>query len=366
MTEYVQSFDSMATKTMTVNVSVRTAIATPPWRRQPISTSSKTTVPCEPLPGMKKERDATKWLHKTKLCVYAVQGRCTLGSKCSFAHAAVEVQDAPNLFKTQLCDAFAKGECRNENCPFAHGEEELRISPNFKNKLCLWFDKGTCRNGDECCFAHGDDEMRGVPRKSTLDVPVSPSMKPPWRRNRGVDVTTPPPGLTAPPPGLSCVVEEAQKKPTRVLDLAGSILDTKVPGTRKDLVHQLEGMSATIAALQSKMLLLQQASSTTQLLGELIPTELEAASCAPNAAAFATNSSSKKMALGTPLRTPLRSKAQPFQPSASRTQVMSFVPGCGSYKPNVPSIDNWKSDESTSDNCLTGGSDDNESGSASD
>lgn len=353
----------MATETMTVNASVHTAIATPPWRRQPISTAAKTTVPDEPLPGMKKERDATKWLHKTKLCVYAVQGRCTLGSKCSFAHAAVEVQDAPNLFKTQLCEAFAKGECRNENCSFAHGEEELRISPNFKNKMCMWFDRGKCRNGNECGFAHGDDEMRGVPRQS---VQVSPSVQPPWRSDNAMEVTTPPPVLTSPPPGLSHVVDEAQKKPAFVLDLEGSILDTKAPGTRKDLVNRLEGMSATIAALQSKMLLLQQASGTTQLLAELIPAEVEAASCVPSAA-FVTSTPSTKMALGTPLRTPLRSKAQPFQPSALSAQVMPFVPGCESYKPFMPSFDNWKSDESTSDNCLTGGSlDDSESGSASD
>lgn len=366
MTEYVQSFDSMATKTMTVNALEHTAIASPPWRRQPISTTAKTTVASEPVSGMKKERDATKWLRKTKLCVYALQGKCTLGSNCSFAHDAVEVQDAPNLFKTQLCDAFTKGECSNENCSFAHGEEELRVSPNFKNKLCMWFDRGKCRNGDQCGFAHGDDEMRGVPRKLTLDGPVPSTTTPPWWRNRGEEVTTPPPGLTAPPPGLGSVVEEGPKKPTRVLDLEGSILDTKVPSTREDLVHQLEGMSATIAGLQAKMLFLHQASSTTKLLGELAPKELEAASCVPSAEASATTLSSKKTALGTSLRTPLRSKAQPFQPSALRAQVMSFVPGCESYEPNVPSFDGWKSDESTSDNCLTGGSDDNESGSASD
>merc|ERR1719198_2677266 len=75
----------------------------------------------------KKVRDSTKWLHKTKLCVYSLQGSCRLGNKCSFAHSATEVQDAPNLYKTQLCEAFAAGNCTKEDCTFAHGNEELRL-----------------------------------------------------------------------------------------------------------------------------------------------------------------------------------------------------------------------------------------------
>jgi len=36
---------------------------------------------------------------KTKLCPYFLQGICTKGSKCSFAHNKEEMRDQPNLKK---------------------------------------------------------------------------------------------------------------------------------------------------------------------------------------------------------------------------------------------------------------------------
>merc|ERR1719271_992805 len=82
----------------------------------------------EDTSATKKVRDSTKWLHKTRLCVYSIQGTCRLGSKCSFAHSASEVQDAPNLRKTQLCEAFEKGNCNNPNCSFANGLERVSVA----------------------------------------------------------------------------------------------------------------------------------------------------------------------------------------------------------------------------------------------
>jgi len=66
-----------------------------------------------------------------------------------------------------MCRAFQEGGCKDPTCTFAHGEEELR-STNlfFKKTLCMWNEKGKCRNGDQCRFAHGSTELRnngGVP-----------------------------------------------------------------------------------------------------------------------------------------------------------------------------------------------------------
>lgn len=278
------------------------------------------------MAAAKKARDATKWLHKTKLCVYSIQGTCRLGSKCSFAHTASEVQEAPNLHKTQLCEAFSQGNCTNENCTFAHGEEELRLSPNFKNKLCKWFGKGKCRNGAECGFAHGTEELR-------------------HQRDEKVGI--------APPPGLSLQVDEADKKEPLVLDLEGSLLEAKAPAS---LEQQVEGMASTIAALQWKMdemVLRTQVTGMKQFLGQLSDqcAQLEQALNVPqDSTATDLVASAPWKKKKTPLKTPLSSKAALFQPSSLSIQAQPFVPG--GFQATVPSYEcgetYWPSDDSTS------------------
>jgi hypothetical protein len=279
----------------------------------------------EDTSATKKVRDSTKWLHKTRLCVYSIQGTCRLGSKCSFAHAASEVQDAPNLRKTQFCEAFEKGNCNNPNCSFAHGEEELRLSPNYKNKLCKWFGKGKCRNGDECGFAHGEHQLRKEKEENSTGGMMD---------------------TFSPPPGLSLEVEKSQPL---VLDLDASLLEAKTPAF---LEQQVEGMSATISALQWKMdemVLRTQVSGMKQFLGQLSAqcAELEQAlkepspSPAPTSEDIKANAPWKKTK--TPLKTPLSSKAQIFQPLSSKASL---------FVPSQPSYDGyeayWPSDDSTS------------------
>jgi len=116
-----------------------------------------------------------KQLHKTKFCMYHLQGVCQFGDNCAFAHSCLELQGAPDLRKTRLCNTYATtGSCKDHGCSFAHGEEELRSTDMFyKKTLCIWYEKGRCRNGDQCRFAHGLDELRcrvnlateGLPRR---------------------------------------------------------------------------------------------------------------------------------------------------------------------------------------------------------
>lgn len=112
-------------------------------------------------------RKPSKWLRKTKMCNYHVQGACTFGADCLFAHSADELHNIPNLHKTQMCPDFANGSCNNVNCNFAHGEEELKPFPALKQKLCKWHQKGKCNNGDSCCFAHGRQDLRSRGTRST-------------------------------------------------------------------------------------------------------------------------------------------------------------------------------------------------------
>lgn len=97
-------------------------------------------------------------LQKTKFCMYHLKGTCQFGDDCAFAHSVKEIQAMPDLRKTRLC---TKENCNDPNCTFAHGEEELRSTDMFfKKTLCIWNEKGKCRNGEQCRFAHGQEQLR--------------------------------------------------------------------------------------------------------------------------------------------------------------------------------------------------------------
>jgi hypothetical protein len=320
----------------------------------------------------KKPRDPTKWLRKTRLCVYNIQGVCHLGSKCTFAHSVGEVQDAPSLYKTQLCAAYAEGNCENEYCTFAHGEEELRLSPNYKNKLCKWFDVGKCRNGNECGFAHGEGQLRTQPVETfptgdVIDPPpglsnvgkagdnnecqIAFEEDAPCREDSTSEESTG--GGVIPPPGL-----ESQKP--FVLDLESSLLESKA---EPSLEEKVQGMSANIAALKWKMddLLvrtqghgMEHCLSAFEMIGQL------SSQCAElehvvNPGSETTGTS---VSFIQPQRTKLRSRASPFKPSSLSSNAAPFVPSFGAdtlsidAEPFVPSADKgydscWPSDDST-------------------
>ncbi|CAE7805125.1 rpl-38 [Symbiodinium microadriaticum] len=57
-----------------------------------------------------------------------VEGRCTRGSRCTFAHGIAELRQRPDLYKTKLCASYSLWkQCPyGEDCTHAHGQEELR------------------------------------------------------------------------------------------------------------------------------------------------------------------------------------------------------------------------------------------------
>eukprot|EP00931_Biecheleriopsis_adriatica_P018112 TRINITY_DN12768_c0_g1_i1.p1 TRINITY_DN12768_c0_g1~~TRINITY_DN12768_c0_g1_i1.p1 ORF type:complete len:377 (-),score=62.16 TRINITY_DN12768_c0_g1_i1:46-1176(-) len=79
--------------------------------------------------GPSSEKHAkSKLAARTLLCKFYLNGACTRGSACSFAHGEDKLRQKPDLFKTGLCLRFmTSGECRHDQgCRFAHGMQELR------------------------------------------------------------------------------------------------------------------------------------------------------------------------------------------------------------------------------------------------
>eukprot|EP00443_Scrippsiella_acuminata_P017211 CAMPEP_0115178468 /NCGR_PEP_ID=MMETSP0270-20121206/5916_1 /TAXON_ID=71861 /ORGANISM="Scrippsiella trochoidea, Strain CCMP3099" /LENGTH=250 /DNA_ID=CAMNT_0002591431 /DNA_START=81 /DNA_END=833 /DNA_ORIENTATION=+ len=77
--------------------------------------------------------------------------------------------------KTRPCRFYPR--CKNgATCPFAHGEKELRTSPNFtKTRMCAGWADGRCKlDPNVCRFAHGPEELRG--KAATTSGAVNMSM----------------------------------------------------------------------------------------------------------------------------------------------------------------------------------------------
>lgn len=105
-------------------------------------------------------------IYKTKLCkFFQSNGFCKFEDNCRFAHGQNELRDNPNK-KTTLCQFFMQGNCLNgNNCHHAHGEHELvsqETNPYYKSTLCSYFEQGHCSN-KQCSFAHGVEELRPKP-----------------------------------------------------------------------------------------------------------------------------------------------------------------------------------------------------------
>ena len=75
------------------------------------------------------------------------------------------------LFKTNICKYFMDGNCtKGEACTFAHGADDLQNMSsndnNKKTKICFHWTNGNCHKGRNCTFAHGQDELRGTKKSN--------------------------------------------------------------------------------------------------------------------------------------------------------------------------------------------------------
>eukprot|EP00916_Digyalum_oweni_P006265 GHVL01010821.1.p1 GENE.GHVL01010821.1~~GHVL01010821.1.p1 ORF type:complete len:471 (+),score=94.11 GHVL01010821.1:21-1433(+) len=65
--------------------------------------------------------------------------------------------------KIKMCLFYQQGQCRRgDQCQFAHSAAELRVAPNLKKtKLCMTFQMGLCKDST-CHFAHSLAELRST------------------------------------------------------------------------------------------------------------------------------------------------------------------------------------------------------------
>eukprot|EP00928_Gymnodinium_smaydae_P074652 TRINITY_DN5767_c0_g1_i7.p1 TRINITY_DN5767_c0_g1~~TRINITY_DN5767_c0_g1_i7.p1 ORF type:complete len:237 (-),score=22.53 TRINITY_DN5767_c0_g1_i7:169-846(-) len=64
---------------------------------------------------------------RTRKCRFYGMGKCTRGSKCTFAHTAEELRPRFDLAGTKLCPTLLKtGSCTGVGCTYAHRDEDLR------------------------------------------------------------------------------------------------------------------------------------------------------------------------------------------------------------------------------------------------
>eukprot|EP00931_Biecheleriopsis_adriatica_P055810 TRINITY_DN33072_c0_g1_i1.p1 TRINITY_DN33072_c0_g1~~TRINITY_DN33072_c0_g1_i1.p1 ORF type:complete len:255 (+),score=60.95 TRINITY_DN33072_c0_g1_i1:76-765(+) len=119
---------------------------------------------------------------RTRMCTFFMQGKCSKGESCNFAHGKAYLQAKPQWQKTRLCKDFMKtGFCSaGDDCTWAHGKQELIRSkkkpkdPAFqvenplkavikKTQVCKYHASGKCSLGTNCTFAHGVEELQERP-----------------------------------------------------------------------------------------------------------------------------------------------------------------------------------------------------------
>lgn len=69
-----------------------------------------------------------------------------------------------------MCLFYLKGSCKNGDvCFFNHTEKERLEVINFKTVLCNDYASGKCPRGEKCSFAHGEKDLRkpNLPKHST-------------------------------------------------------------------------------------------------------------------------------------------------------------------------------------------------------
>jgi hypothetical protein len=93
--------------------------------------------PCESVDAEGQNGKSDLFRHqfsKTVLCRFHAAGKCRKGKDCTFAHTTTDLNVAPDLTKTSICKAWKTGRCSksSQQCQFAHGAHELRMTPLFR------------------------------------------------------------------------------------------------------------------------------------------------------------------------------------------------------------------------------------------
>lgn len=114
--------------------------------------------------GREKKHDEVAPVHvlwKTRLCSFHASGLCRRGAACGFAHGDEDLRPSPDFERTSVCPHWLNsGECKVVGCRYAHSGEELRKQPGLlKTRMCSFFLSGGCVVGEACRFAHSMEEL---------------------------------------------------------------------------------------------------------------------------------------------------------------------------------------------------------------
>lgn len=133
-----------------------------------------------------------------------------------------------------------QGECSDENCTFAHGEGDLRVTEGiYKTRVCNFWERGFCKKGDRCNHAHGQKDLRPLSSASsptsTMDGDGSTPVR--ERRNHLVlsEILDNTPNLTPQPPSpLKAIeanqfIQEPAKSITELLSWQQGFLQHSLP-----------------------------------------------------------------------------------------------------------------------------------------
>ncbi|CAJ0949083.1 unnamed protein product, partial [Mesorhabditis belari] len=102
---------------------------------------------------------------KTQVCELWLRGECkNRQERCAFLHENRSIAIRPKNAKTQTCERWLKGECtRQQSCWFLH---EIRTRPtsssSLKTETCQKWMKGKCAYKDgECSYRHDSRKEEG-------------------------------------------------------------------------------------------------------------------------------------------------------------------------------------------------------------
>merc|ERR1712066_1151145 len=118
---------------------------------------------------------------KTKLCTRFAKGNCPYQDNCDFAHGEDDLRKVPCMFGPK-CKYGPKSN-KKRTCWYLHTEEEeednsgssdscpaspspaspaspYKLPPSYRMTMCRNFANGSCQYGERCYFAHGKHQLR--------------------------------------------------------------------------------------------------------------------------------------------------------------------------------------------------------------
>ena len=80
--------------------------------------------------------------------------------KASYLKSRQDRQDRQGKDQPSICMYYLRGNCRKENCQFAHEAASAANEPRSERSICKFYKQGNCTKGEKCSFSHVADESR--------------------------------------------------------------------------------------------------------------------------------------------------------------------------------------------------------------